>query len=224
MRNKLVPCFLLSSVCLFSANAWGEEAEKKAADPSKVAATTTSTTATKPSTTTTKPTSSTPAHAALLKDAKTHAGLLTVYQKGTKLYGELTSSSYSSEYIILISIARGTAGTWVLGGMSWGDDGVWKFRKVDNRVHVIRKNVRFKAKAGTPEATAVRNAYTDSVLYSLPVVTKGPKGGDLVDLTSMFMSDHPQISQDLPGFSFSTTKSSWASIKAFKDNIELEVD
>lgn len=222
MRNKLLYSFLLSSACSFSGIAWSDDAGDKKEDPSKIAATSSSTTD-KSGSSSTKSSSSSSAHAAVLKDAKTYSGLLTVYQKGSKLYGELTSSNYSSEYIILTSIARGTAGSWVLGGMSWGDDGVWKFRKVDDRVHVIRKNVRFKAKPGTPEATAVRNAYTDSVLYSLPVVTKGPKGGDLVDLSSIFMSDHPQISRELPGFSFSSSKSSWASIKAFPDNMELEV-
>lgn len=222
MRNRILPSLLLTSLFSITGFAWADDAGDKKAERGQIAETTSSSTS-KSSSSTTKSSSSTPAHAAVLKDAKTFSGLLTVYQKGTKLYGELTSSNYSSEYIILTSIARGTAGSWVLGGMSWGDDGVWKFRKVDERVHVIRKNVRFKAKAGTPEATAVRNAYTDSVLYSLPIVTKGPKGGDLVDLTSMFMSDHPQISRELSGFSFSSSKSSWASIKAFKDNLELQV-
>ena len=48
----------------------------------------------------------------------------------------------------------------------------------------------------------MRNAYTDSVLFSLPMVTKGPQGGDLIDLTPVFMSDLPQISQVLSGFIF----------------------
>ena len=31
--------------------------------------------------------------------------------------------------------------------MSWGfgDDWVWQFRKVDDNVHIVRRNVRFKA-------------------------------------------------------------------------------
>ena len=69
----------------------------------------------------------------------------------------------------------------------------------------------------------MRNAYTDSVLFSLPVITKGPKGGDLVDLSPVFMSDLPQISQVLPGFMFSPDQSTWDSVKGFKDNVELQV-
>ena len=175
--------------------------------------------------TTSAPKPSPPKHVSILKDAKAHPGLFTVYQKENKLYGELTSGNYSAEYIVLISIARGIGQGSLLGGMSWGfgDDWVWQFRKVDNRVMIIRKNVRFKAKPGSREAYAVKNAYTDSVLYSLPILTKGPKGGDLIDLSSVFMSDLPQISQMLPGFVFSSTKSLWESVKSFEKNLELQV-
>ena len=79
------------------------------------------------------------------------------------------------------------------------------------------------AKAGYPEKIAVGNAFTDSVLFSLRIVTKGPKGGDLVDLTPIFMSDLPQISRSLPGFGFSSDRSTWAKVKAFPKNLELEV-
>ncbi|MCH5374767.1 MAG: DUF5117 domain-containing protein, partial [Planctomycetes bacterium] len=167
----------------------------------------------------------TPAHAILLKDAKPISGLIPMYQKGEKLYAELNSSHYGNEYLVLISIARGIGQGMLLGGMTWntGDDWVWKFRKIDDKVHIIRRNVRFKADKGSPEASAVMNAYTDSVLFSLPIVTKGPKGGDLIDLTSVFMSDLPQISQTLPGFMFSSSKSTWDTIKAFDKNVELQV-
>ncbi|MDG2383847.1 MAG: zinc-dependent metalloprotease [Pirellulaceae bacterium] len=167
-----------------------------------------------------------PKHAIILKDAKPVDGLLRTYRKGNRLYCELSSADYVNRYIVLISIAKGIGREPLYGGMSWniGDDNwVWSFRKVDDRVHVIRKNVRFRAAKNTPEATAVKNAYTDSVLFSLPILSKGPRGGDLVDFTPIFMSDLPQISQVLPGFSFSPTKSSWASVKGFKDNIELQV-
>ena len=149
----------------------------------------------------------------------------TLYQKGNNLYAELSPGDYSSEYIVLISISRGIGRGQLLGGMSWGmgDDWIWQFRKVGDNVHVVRKNVRFKANANTPESMAVRAAYTDSVLFSLPVMTKGPKGGDLVDLTQIFMGDLPQIGKALPGFIFSSQKSSWAKVKGFKDNMELEV-
>ena len=124
---------------------------------------------------------------------------------------------------MLISIARGIGEGFLVGGMSWNDDWVWAFRKVDKRVLIVRKNVRFRAEDGSPEAAAVKHSHTDSVLYSLPILSKGPKGGDLIDLTPVFMSDLPQISHMLPGFSFSASKSTWSTPKGFPRNVELEV-
>lgn len=166
-----------------------------------------------------------PPHVALLKNAKKVDGLIPLYRDGRKLFAELSSGHYSGEYIVLISIARGIGQDPLLGGYSWGDgdDWVWQLRKIDDRVHIVRRNVRFKAKQGTPESTAVGFAYTDSVLFSLPIVTKGPQGGDLIDLSPVFLGDLPQISQQLPGFSFSSDKSTWAEVKGFADNLQLQV-
>ena len=164
-----------------------------------------------------------PEHVAILKDAKAIKGMIQLYRKENKLFAELRSSDYGKEYIVLISIARGIGEGWLVGGMSWNDDWVWSFRKVDKRVLLVRKNVRFRAAAGSPEATAVQHSYTDSVLFSLPIMAKGPQGGDLIDLASVFMTDLPQISHLLPGFSFSPSKSIWAPVKGFPHNMELEV-
>jgi hypothetical protein len=137
--------------------------------------------------------SSEPKHATLLQDAKSVPGLLPLYQKGNKLFAELSPRHFDSEFLVLMSIARGIGQEPLLGGMTWGDDWVWSFRKVDERILVLRKNVRFRADDGTPAATALEHAYTDSVLFSLPILCDGPHGGTLVELTSIFMSDLPQI-------------------------------
>ena len=162
-------------------------------------------------------------HLALLKEAKKHEGLITLYQKDAKLFAELKPGNYNKDYMVLAAIARGVARGRLLAGMSWGEDTIWQFRKVEKRVHVVRRNLRYRAKAGSPIEKAVKLAYTDSVLFSLPIVTKGPSGGDLIDFSAIFMTDLPQISQVMPGYTFSKTKSSWASVKTFKGNVELQI-
>ena len=166
-----------------------------------------------------------PPYAAYLKDAPAIPGVITLYRKGNSLYAELGGSDYATEYMVLISISRGIAQNPILGGMSlgFGDDWIWQFRKVDENVHIVRKNVRFKANQGSPEARAVSKAYSDSVLFSLPIVSKGPRGGDLIDLTRVFMSDLPQISMVLPGFGFAGDRSTFSAVKGFENNVEIEV-
>lgn len=166
-----------------------------------------------------------PPFAKVIKDAKTYSGLITLHEKDDTLYAELGSGQLNKDFIILISIAKGIGQSPLLGGFSWGfgDDWVWQFRRVGEQVHVVRRNVRFTANSNTPEEKAVALAYTDSILFSLPIVTTTPSGGVLVDLSQVFMSDLPQISRVLPGFAFSPNKSTWAAIKSYKDNVELQL-
>ncbi|MEM6655261.1 MAG: zinc-dependent metalloprotease, partial [Planctomycetota bacterium] len=165
-----------------------------------------------------------PPFATVTKDTKKIDGLITLYQGDTKLFAELKPSDLDKDLIVLITIARGIGQTPVLGGFSWGfgDDWVWQFRKRGDRIHVVRRNVRFRAERGSPTEKAVKLAYTDSILYSLPIA--GKNGGSyLVDLSPIFLSDLPKISMVLPGFTFSKSRSTWADVKGFDENLEIQV-
>jgi hypothetical protein len=166
-----------------------------------------------------------PPYSDVLKDAQMIDGLLTLHRKDDKLFAELAASNFEQDYIVLITIARGIGQTPILGGFSWGfgDDWIWQFRCEGEQVHVVRRNVRFTADDNSPESKAVDLAYTDSVLFSLPIATKSPSGGVVIDLTPVFMSDLPQISQELAGFSISPSRSTWADVKGFRHNMEIEV-
>lgn len=152
-------------------------------------------------------------------------GLIPMYRKDSRLLAEIGGGVLNRDFIVLISIAKGIAEGEVLGGMSWGfgDDWLWQFRKVDDNIYIVRRNVRFRANPGSPEEKAVRLAYTDSILFSLPIITIGPSGGFVVDFSQVFMSDLPQISMALPGFFFAPNKSTFDAVKGFPENVELEV-
>ncbi len=173
------------------------------------------------------PSSSKPTYAEVVKDFSAIDGMIKMHRKGNRLLAELSGSDLNKDYIVLISIAKGIGRGPLLGGMTWGfgDDWIWQFRKSDDRIHVVRRNVRFKAKKGDPQERAVGLAFTDSVLFSLPILTTSPSGAHVVDMTSIFMGDLPQISSTLPGFTFAGDKSTWAEgfPKGFPNNIELEV-
>ena len=166
-----------------------------------------------------------PPFADVLADSQAIEGLIKLHRKDMKLFGELSPGDLNKDLIVVIAIARGIAEKPLLGGMSWGfgNDWVWQFRKTDDRIQIVRRNVRFRAAKGTPQEKAVHFAYTDSVLFSLPIATMSPSGNYVVDLTPVFMSDLPQISTVLQGFIFAADRSNWASVKGFKDNIEVQV-
>ncbi len=158
---------------------------------------------------------------AAVKDLKKADGLWPVYHKEQRLLVDLKNQQLNKDFLILTSIARGVSSGMVIGGMTWGDDVIWNFRKVGDKMHVLRKNVRFKARPGSPEASAVKFAYTDSVMYALPIVTE-TTGGSLVDMTRIFLSDDEQIGRFL-GASFVMDRSTIDQVKVFEKNIELQV-
>ncbi len=166
-----------------------------------------------------------PPFATVVKDATRIPGLITLHRKDDKVWAELPDSILGRELFVLISIAKGIGDGQLLGGMSWGfgDDWIWQFRKVDDNIHVVRRNVRFFADKGSPEEKAVDLAYTDSVLFSVPIATYAANGAPVIDLSAIFMTDLPQISRSLPGFSFARDRSTWSRVKNFPDNTELEV-
>lgn len=160
------------------------------------------------------------------KDYKQVSGLVTLWHKEGSVLAEFSPHTLNRDFIVVISIARGIGHGHILGGMSWGgngEDAIWQFRKVDDRIQVVRRNVRFTAAKGSPEERAVGIAYTDSILFSLPIVSISPGGGYLVDFNQIFMTDFPEIGHDLPGYSFAANRSTWAEVKGYPDNVEMEV-
>ncbi len=172
-----------------------------------------------------KPKPKYPPYAEFLKDTHKLEGLITLHRKDDTIYAEVGQGQLSRDYIVLITIARGIGQAPLLGGFSWGfgDDAVWQFRKAGENIQLVRRNVRFTAKKGSPTEKAVKIAYTDSVLFSLPIRTVSPQGAFVVDLTPVFMSDLPEIGFVLPGFSFSASKSTWSDVDVLPKNIELGV-
>lgn len=152
---------------------------------------------------------------------KKYEGLVTVYSKDQQILVDLKNHQLGQDFLMLSSIARGATQGNVLGGMTWGDDVLWSFRKVGEKIHVLRKQVKFKARPGSPEAAAVKLAYSDSVLYALPILTE-TSGGQLVDMTRIFMSDDELVGRTL-GASFVFDRSTIANVKAFPKNVEIDI-
>ncbi len=161
----------------------------------------------------------------VLADTRKIDGVLTLHLSDSKLFAELSPSDLDKDFIVLITIAKGIGQSPLLGGYSWNfdDNWVWQFRKQGDNIQVVRRNVRFKANAGTPTAEAVKLAYTDSILFSLPIAAKGASGSYIVDLSAVFFTDLPQISQVLPGFSFSSQRSTWSDVRGYDKNVEIQV-
>lgn len=154
----------------------------------------------------------------LVAGAKEHDGLFKLWHKEDRVYAEILPHQFERPFLCPIAIARGMG----MGGHTLNFDEQWVllFRRVGDRVHVVRRNVRFQARKGTPVARAVETTYTDSVLLALRVQSINPmKQSVVINLNEMFMSDFAQLNLGM----FDPARSTWHKVKAFPRNVELEV-
>lgn len=156
--------------------------------------------------------------ATLVKGAKEYEGLFKLHHKDDHLYAEIMPHQFEKHLLCPIAIARGMG----MGGYTLNFDEQWVlfFRRAGDKVHLVRRNVHFQARRGSPVAKAVETTYTDSILLALPIRALNPmKNSVVIDLNDIFMSDFAQLGMG----HFDSSRSTWHKIKAFPKNIEIEV-
>lgn len=156
--------------------------------------------------------------ATVTKGAKEYDGLFKLHHKDDKVYMEIRRDQFDRPLLAPIAIARGMG----MGGYTLNFDEQWVllFRRVGDRVHLVRRNVRFQARAGTPTARAVETTYNDSVLMALRIVSLNMmRDSVVINLNDIFMTDFAQLGLGM----LDPSRSTWHKIKAFPKNIELQV-
>jgi hypothetical protein len=153
--------------------------------------------------------------------AKIYEGLFKLYQKEDTVFAELQLMQFDRPYLCAISLAQGgmdQAGWTLNGDEQW----VITFKRVNDKVHLIRKNVRYKAGAGNgPLARALETAYTDSVLMALPIKSVHPiRQSVLIDFNQIFFTNFA----DLPFGLLDANRTTWHKLKAFPKNVEMQVE
>lgn len=154
----------------------------------------------------------------VVKGAKEYDGLFRLHHKDDVVYAEIRPNQLEQSFLCPIAIARGLE----QGGHTLNYDEQWVllFRRVGDRVFLVRRNVRYTARAGTAVARAVETTYTDSVLKSLRIHSIHPaRGSLLISLNDIFMTDFAQLGLGM----FDASRSTWQKIKTFPQNIELQL-
>ena len=161
----------------------------------------------------------------VIEDSKSYDGFFKLHQKKEKLYCEIQPSQLDQPFLCMTSLARGLAKGRLISGIIM-DEWLLAWRRVGDNVHLVRKNVRFRAEKGTPTAQAVDYSYSDSILFSLKIESIHPQRKSLlVDISPVFISDLPPLAGHIaPDARFDKTRSTWGTIKAFPKNVELRVE
>ena len=159
------------------------------------------------------------------EDSTSYDGFFKLYKKKENLYCEIQPSQLDMPFLCMISLARGLGRGYLISGMTM-DEWLLVWRRVGDNVHLVRKNVRFRAKQGTPTGQSVDYSYSDSTLFSLKIESIHPQRGSLlVNISPVFVSDLLPLARSIaPDARFDRSRSTWGTIKAFPKNVELRVD
>ena len=164
----------------------------------------------------------------VVKDSQTYKGFFNLYLQKTDLYCEILPFQLNQPFLCMMSVSRGIGMPRMPAGTTL-DEWLLVWKRLGNRLHLIRQNVRFRAKKGTPMARTVDLAYNDSVLFSLEIDSIHPQRNSLlVNISPVFISDLPHLAPKVGSAVKASAKfdkglSSWGAIKAFPKNVELKV-
>ncbi|MBE9164889.1 MULTISPECIES: zinc-dependent metalloprotease [Microcoleaceae] len=167
----------------------------------------------------------------VVKDAQKLEGLFTLYrnQATNKVYLEITPQQLDKKFLCFVTLASGLGEGGIFSGLPIGDF-LFQLRRVQNNVQFVIPNINFRTSPGDPQAGSVERAFSESILYSLPLKSIHPQRQTLlIDLGDLLMSDK----RDLPGikailpmilgasYSIDEDKSYFKDVKAFPLNVEI---
>jgi hypothetical protein len=156
-------------------------------------------------------------------------GLFTLYRDRPtgKLYLEIRRDQLNVNYLNTVTLESGVGEGWLYSGLPLLDM-LFNFRQVNNRVQFVVPNLYFRTRPGDPQTAAVRRAFSDSTLQSLPILTTHPtRKSLLIDLGPLLLKDFPGLTPMLAltlgaRYSLDADKSSFGMVKVFPLNVELE--
>src|SRR5262245_11476809 len=129
----------------------------------------------------------------VVKGAKEYEGLFKLYHKDDRLMMEIQPFQFDKPVLCPIAVARGAG----MGGYTLNFDEQWVllFKRVGDKVHLIRRNVHFKAKPGSPVSKAVEVTYSDSVLMALKIlaINQMKNQAVLINLNDNVMGDCAEL-------------------------------
>ena len=125
-------------------------------------------------------------------------GFLSLYQKEEKVWIELRPDQFDRPMFMSVNMPNGIGERGVYGSQM-GLSQVVVFHRIGSLVQMIAKNTEFGAKAGTPQALAVSQGFSDSLIGLAPVASApNPQNrAILIEANLLLLGDIPSYSTRL---------------------------
>ena len=165
-----------------------------------------------------------------LKDTKKIDGFLPLHRKddGT-LYAEIPKERLGDPFGLILHISQGVGAFNLHDGLRLSNTRLMQFRRVDHKVHLVHRNVRFRADEG-PMRTSLKDNTAHSTVHAFDIVSKNDSTGHLlVEFSDFLVSDYPRIGDRLKLYfggapaTFQQNKSHVTQAMGFPENTEIDV-
>ena len=165
----------------------------------------------------------------MVKNTSVVKGLFPLYRnKETgKIFLELKPEQLNKNYLSTMTMESGIGERGIYSGMPL-QDYLFYFRRVNNNLHFVVRNVNFRVTPGSPQARSLQRSFSDSVLYSVPIKSIHPQRKTLlIDLGDLLLKDLPGLSATLSSqlgasYQLDDNKSFFGDAKGFPLNMEIE--
>lgn len=159
----------------------------------------------------------------VVKDTEKLQGIFTLYRhkEKNKIYLELKPEQLNKNFMATSTLESGIGERGIYSGMPL-QDFLFYFKRVDNNLHFIVRNVNFRTREGDPQVRSLARSFSDSVLYVIPMKSiHAERKTMLIDLGDLLLTDLAGLSLNL-GIPGSTDQSYFGKAKVFPENMEIE--
>ncbi len=176
--------------------------------------------------------------AEVVRDANRHPGLFPLWQRDDKVWIEIAPEQFDSPYFFSTNLDQGLGEShFYAGSMSsslsrrFGGPAIVAFHKVGSNVQLISKNVKYTARTGSPEARAVAESFSDSLLGTAGLASQPhpERKSVLIEANALFFADLPGAASRLErayrqSYAFDARNSSFRSVRAADDFVAFNVN
>jgi hypothetical protein len=156
-------------------------------------------------------------------------GLFTIYrdQEDDKIYLELKPEQLNKNYLCTVTLESGIGESGIYSGLPL-QDFLFYFRRVNNNLHFVVRNAKFRTEQDEPELRSLARSFSDSVLYALEISSIDPYSKNiLINLNNLLMQDFPGLTSLLKyylraDYHLEENRSYFGDIDSFPFNLEIE--
>jgi hypothetical protein len=156
-------------------------------------------------------------------------GLFTIYrgEEDSKIYLELKPEQLNKNYLCTVTLESGIGESGIYSGLPL-QDFLFYFRRVNNRLHFVVRNVKFRTEQDEPELRSLARSFSDSVLYALEIDSIDPYSKNiLINLNNLLMQDLPGLTSLLKhylraDYRLDENTSYFGDVDSFPFNLEIE--